>query len=101
MRLGIVGPGWLPGYRPRPLRRPTLAYTRALRRSRLRTNKQAKPSTPVNNEIVLFDYPPTEFPVATARPRHLRAQTIAVLAALQQWVRERWTWLRPRAVPCA
>jgi len=55
----------------------------------------------VNNEIVLFDHGPAEFPVATARPRELRARAIALAAHLQLWLRARWAWFRPRTVPCA
>src|SRR5258706_2322780 len=98
---GPLGPGWLPRYRPRGLRRPTLAYTRMRRRSPSRTIREANSTAPVNNEIVLFDHGPTEFPIATARPRELRSRAIAMVAHFQLWLAERWAWLRPRTVPCA
>jgi hypothetical protein len=94
--------GELPRYRPRALRRPTLAYTRlARRRSRARTKTSTASARPVNTEIVLFDHGPVEFPVATLRPREARARVIALLADLQHWLAARWAWFRPRTVPCA
>jgi len=97
----MIGPGWMPRYRPTQRRR-TLAYTRVVRsRSLPRTIKQAKPAPAVNNEIVLFDQPQAEFPIATVRPRELRARAIALVVDLQLWFVRRWEWLKPRAVPCA
>jgi hypothetical protein len=100
----VIGPGWLPGVRARPmssLRRRTLAYTRTRRRSQRRPNKQATPLTTANTDLVLFDHGPSEFPVATARAREPRARVIALVADLQRWLVARWQWLRPRTVPCA
>ena len=100
----MIGPGWLPRYLPSKGGRPrkhTLAYTHLRRRSRSRGNRGAIRAAPVNNEIVLFDYRQTEFPIATARPRQLRARAIALAASLQRWAADRWAWLRPRTVPCA
>jgi len=96
----VIGPGWLPRFGARPRKR-TLAYTRMRLRSRSRGNRGANRVPAVNNEIVLFDYRHTEFPVAMARPRQLRARAIALAAGLQRWVSDRWAWLRPRTVPCA
>lgn len=99
----MIGPGWLPRYRPRiasPLDRRSLGYTRR-RRSRPRGNKAASAPCTVNTEIVSFDHGPVEFPVATVRPREARAQLIALVGALQAWLVARWQWLRPRSVPCA
>jgi hypothetical protein len=97
--------GELPRYRPRGLRRPTLAYTRLARRrsirGRARTKTSTAPAAAVNTEIVLFDHGPAEFPVATVRPREARARVIALLADLQHWLAARWAWFRPRTVPCA
>ena len=97
----IVGPGSMPRYRPRALRRPTLAYTRLRKRTYARTNKQARGAATVNTEIVAFDHGPAEFPVAMLRPRHLAAQVTAILGALDRWLAARWQWFRPRTVPCA
>ena len=107
--------GELPRYRPRALRRPTLAYTRLARRrsipgpgagpgpsiSGARTKTSTAAAAAVNTEIVLFDHGPAEFPVATVRPREARARVIALLADLQHWLAARWAWFRPRTVPCA
>ena len=97
----MIGPGWLPGYRPRRALQRTLAYTRLRRRSRSRVMKQDTSPRVVNTEIVLFDHGPTEFPVATAVPREPRARAVAMLASLERWLAARWAWLRPRTVPCA
>lgn len=100
----MIGPGWLPGYRARhslPTRRHTLAYMRSRRARSRSTNKQATRQQLSNTEIVIFDYGPSEFPVATAVPRAPRARAIAMAAALQRWLAARWLWLKPRAVPCA
>jgi hypothetical protein len=53
----------------------------------------------VNNEVVLFDPVPVEFPVATMRPREPRARLTAALSDLRHWIARRWQWLRPRTVP--
>ena len=99
----MIGPGWMPRYRDltRGQRKRTLAYTPVRRRSIPRTNKQANSTPAVNNEIVLFDHGQAEFPIATVRPRELRARAIALIVDLQLWFERRWEWLRPRAVPCA
>lgn len=98
----MIGPGWMPrAGAMRPMRKRTLAYTRKRDRSFRRTNKQAKLIPAVNNEIVLFDQSRAEFPIATVRPRELRARAIALVVDLQCWLARRWAWLRPRAVPCA
>jgi hypothetical protein len=102
----VIGPGWLPGYRARP-KRHTLAYMRSRRRARSRKNGPAS-ALPLRNTgnstseeaLVLFDQA-AEFPVATAVPREPRARAIAAIAALQRWLGARWSWLRPRTVPCA
>lgn len=95
-----VGPGWLPRYRPRGLRRP-LAYSRLRRRAYARTNKQARDAIPVNTEIVAFDHGPAEFPIATLRPHSASARMTALVGALEKWLAARWQWFRPRTVPCA
>ena len=98
----MIGPGWLPGYRPRlQARKRTLAYTRQRKRSQQRAKKQDDAPRTMNTEIVLFAHGPAEFPVATAVPREPRARVVATLADLQRWVLARWDWFKPRTVPCA
>jgi hypothetical protein len=97
----MIGPGSMPRYRPRGLRRPTLAYTRMRKRTYARTNKQAPSAAGVNTEIVAFDHGPAEFPVATLRPRNASARMTALVGALEQWLAARWQWFRPRTLPCA
>lgn len=101
----MIGPGWLPGVRPRPatrrLRGRTRAYMRTRRRSRQRSNKQASAAPTANTDLVLFDQGPSELPVATVIAREPRARVAALVADLQRWIAARWLWLRPRTVPCA
>ena len=105
----MIGPGQLPrasDWRARGLRRPTLAYTRMRKRSispraKRATKISSAETSAVNTEIVLFDHGPAEFPVATLRPRELRARAIALVNDLQQWFGARWQWFKPRSVPCA
>jgi hypothetical protein len=102
----VIGPGWLPRYRPRglaPLRR-TLAY----RRTRTKSRKPAAHAEPVvfDRRIEsLYDLhlglSAAEFPLATVRPREARGQVVALVGALQRWLIARWQWLRPRSLPCA
>jgi hypothetical protein len=100
----VIGPGWLPGVRARPmssLKRRTLAYTRTRRRSQRRPNHKTTSPTTASTELVLFAHGPAEFPIATVRARELRARVIMLVADLQRWFAARWQWLRPRTVPCA
>ncbi len=97
----MIGPGWLPGYKARPPRQRTLAYTRQRRRARDRAKTTGPSPQMPNTDLVLFDHGPTEFPVATAVPREPRARAIALVANLERWVAARWAWFRPRTVPCA
>jgi hypothetical protein len=96
----MIGPGWLPRYRPLGLRRPTLAYNRRRRRSQPRGN-QAPRTASSHPELVQFDRGPAEFPVAMIRPREPRARMVALAAGLQRWLVARWQWFRPRTVPVA
>ncbi|HTL32652.1 MAG TPA: hypothetical protein VL326_05990 [Kofleriaceae bacterium] len=47
-----------------------------------------------------FDHGPSEFPLATIRPREARGRVIAAMAALQRWLVARWVWFKPRTMPC-
>lgn len=96
----MIGPGWLPGYRPGAPKKHTLAYTRLRRRSRRRQNKEVAAARPAHTDLVLFDQGPSELPVATAVPREPRARAIALVADVQRWFAARWQWFRPRTVPC-
>ena len=99
----MIGPGWLPGYKPRSqaARRRTLPYTRVRRRSRPRAMKHDAAPRAVNTDFVLFDHGPAELPTATAVPRETRGRVIAAASDLKRWLAARWTWFRPRTVPCA
>lgn len=98
----MIGPGWLPGLKPRATRKNTLAYRQ--RRTRARTRAKV-PSPPVarasSPDLVLFDHGPSELPVATVIPHEPRARAVALLADLERWVAARWAWFKPRTVPCA
>jgi hypothetical protein len=90
----VIGPGWLPGYKPRFQRKRTLAYTRQRRRAHARAMKQDSGANVGHTEIVLFDHVPAQFPVATL---HARSWT----EALRMWIAQHWAWLRPRTIPLA
>lgn len=91
----MIGPGCVP--RPGRVRIRTLSYVRVRRRGRTR---RRAPGSPVRQAaIVAFDHGPSEFPIATLRPREPRGQALAALGAAQRWLVARWTWLKPRAVP--
>jgi hypothetical protein len=47
----------------------------------------------------LSRFGPTEFPVATLRPR-ARGRAVAAVAAFQRWLLARWQWFKPRTMPC-
>ena len=112
----MIGPGWIPRYRPRgltPLKR-TLAHTRGRRRASTRRAPQTRVAGAGTSELVVFDpvgqsesgllhlgHGPAEFPVAALRPREARARVVALLAALQHWLVARWQWFKPRTLPCA
>jgi hypothetical protein len=96
----MIGPGWLPRYRPIGLRRPALAYNRRRRHSQPRANPAPRTSASPP-EPVLFDRGPAEFPLATIRPREPRARMVALAGGLQRWLAARWQWFRPRTVPVA
>jgi hypothetical protein len=99
----MIGPGWIPRYRPRgltPLKR-TLAYTRGRRRASTRRAPQTRVAGVGMAELVSFDHGPAEFPVAALRPREARARVVALVAALQRWLVARWRWFKPRTIPCA
>ena len=96
----MIGPGSLPRYPMRGLRRPNLGYSRLRRRRRAR-----QPTTPAvrtaSTDVVWFDHGQTEFPMATLRPREPRARAVALLGDVQRWLLARWQWFKPRSVPCA
>jgi hypothetical protein len=102
----VIGPGWLPRYRPRslvPLSRRTLAFRV---RSLSRGPKRSRPSSvgvDRSDDGLYLQLAPAgaEFPIATVRPREASAKLIALVGALQRWLSARWQWLRPRSVPCA
>lgn len=82
----------------RPIsRRRTLPYS-SRRRSRAISSrsKAAAPAVLVNDEVMIFDQPPAELPVATMVPKD-RATRLA--ADLRAWFAARWYWFRPRAIP--
>jgi hypothetical protein len=85
-----------------PLRRPisrrrTLPYS-GRRKSRAISPrpKAAAPAVSVNDDVMLFDQPPAELPVATIIPKDRSTQLAADLRA---WFAARWYWFRPRTIP--
>jgi len=94
-----VGPFSFLGPRPIGVRRRTLPYMirRPRRRGRPRSARAPRVAA-VNNEVMIFDQPPAELPVATLRPRDTGAQ---LLLDARGWLAARWRWFRPRAIPVA
>ncbi|HEY5945978.1 MAG TPA: hypothetical protein VIV40_10835 [Kofleriaceae bacterium] len=101
----MIGPGWLPRYRPRgvvPLSKRITMYTRR----RAKPRRVAAPPDRGGESAYRVDLGVdhglvAELPVAALRPREARGRMIALVAALQSWLVARWQWLRPRSVPCA
>jgi hypothetical protein len=50
-------------------------------------------------EFQIWHHHRSEFPIATVRPRRVRARVIAMLGELQRWLVSRWDWFKPRTVP--
>jgi hypothetical protein len=83
------------------LKQRTLAYTRIRRR-------RTKPRAPRkagdgrlahDDQTVIFQSGPVEFPIATLRPRDPGAHARALIGELVRWFAAKWAWLRPRTVP--
>jgi hypothetical protein len=98
--------GLMPRYVPRFRKRLAVTYTR-MRRRQPRRQKEAKRTERVQVETMalcaasdLSRYAPTEFPMATIRPREARGRAVAAVAALRRWVLARWQWFKPRSMPC-
>ena len=91
--------GLMPRYVPRFRKRLAITYKR-MRRRPARIQKHAKRTERVHVETMAFDHGPTEFPMATIRPREARGQVVAAMAALHRWLVARWQWFRPRTMPC-
>jgi hypothetical protein len=82
----------------RPSRkRRTLPYTRR-RLVRAISPRPKAAATPgmVNDEVMLFDQPPAELPVATMLPKDRGTQFATELRA---WFAARWQWFKPRTIP--
>jgi len=96
----VIGPGWLPS-RPISRLKRTLLYTRVRRR---RTKPRAPrhlsaPAGWLDDQTVIFQAGPVEFPVATLRPHDPGSHARALAGGLVRWVAAKWAWLRPRTVP--
>ena len=89
--------GSMPRYVPRFRKKLPFTY---MRRKQRRRQKQAMPRERVQGETMAFDLGPTEFPVATMRPRDARSGAVAAVAAFQRWLVARWQWFKPRTLPC-
>lgn len=95
----MIGPGWLPSRPISRLKKRTLAYTRIRRR---RTKKPSAPRssrTAYDDQTVIFQSGPVEFPVATLRPHDPGSHVRALSGELARWLTAKWAWLRPRTVP--
>jgi len=99
--------GLMPRYVPRFRKRIAVTYKRIRRRRPARIQKEAKPIERVQAETMAFRaasdlsrHGPSEFPLATIRPRETRGHAVAAIGALQRWLLARWQWFKPRTMPC-
>ena len=94
----MIGPGWLPSRPINRWKKRTLAYVRVRRR-------RTKPRTPRTQRVthddqtVLFQTGPVEFPTAMLVPHDRNAHAHAMVGGLARWFAAKWAWLRPRTVP--
>jgi len=92
----MISPGFIC---PRPrtlLKRHTLSYTRT-RPRRERAQRTSANRAGVDHGGMLWDQA-RELPTATVL-RAPRTGMARALGGLSQWMRERWSWLRPRTLP--
>jgi hypothetical protein len=52
-----------------------------------------------DDQTVIFDHGPVEFPVATLRPHDPTSHARVLAGGLARWWITKWSWLRPRTVP--
>ncbi|HET9991734.1 MAG TPA: hypothetical protein VFQ65_24565 [Kofleriaceae bacterium] len=52
-----------------------------------------------DDQTVIFQSGPVEFPVATLRPHDPGSHVRALSGELARWLVAKWAWLRPRTVP--
>lgn len=96
----MIGPGWMPS-RPRPPYISVYVRRRPARRSPSAT-AATTPNVTTDRcimDVMLFDGSRAELPIAQLRPSASQARHRVIRGYLQQWVTDRWSWVRPRAVP--
>jgi hypothetical protein len=97
----VIGPGWLPSRPINRLKRRTLAYVRVRRRrSKPRPPRTGHaPGVSYDDQTVIFQTGPVEFPTAMLVPHDPTAHAHALVGELARWLAAKWAWLRPRTVP--
>lgn len=96
----MIGPGWLPSRPINRLKRRTLAYVRVRRRrTKPRGPRTERARTAHDEQTVIFQAGPVEFPTATLVPHDSAAHAHAIAGEFVRWLAAKWAWLRPRTVP--
>jgi hypothetical protein len=58
-----------------------------------------RPRVAHDDQTVIFQTGPVEFPTATLVPHDPTAHAHAMVGELARWLAAKWAWLRPRTVP--
>jgi len=80
--------------RPRASKKRTPSYMRRRSPRKPRTGATGVPRP--HTEVMIFDHPPAELPVARLRSTETGSW---MAAAVRGWIRAGWSWLSPRTVP--
>ena len=95
----MIGPGWLPSRPISRLKRRTLAYVRVRRRRQKPRTPRTERARSHDDQTVVFQAGPFEFPTATLVPHDGGAHAQAIAGEFFRWLAAKWSWLRPRTVP--
>jgi hypothetical protein len=78
----------------------TLAYVRVRRRrGKPRAPRGERAPGTHDDQTVIFQTGPVEFPTAILLPHDPTAHAHAFVGELARWISAKWAWLRPRTVP--
>jgi hypothetical protein len=70
------------------------------RRAKPRTSRaEASQRLTHDDQTVIFQTGPVEFPTATLVPHDPTAHAHALVGEFVRWLAAKWAWLRPRTVP--
>ncbi|HEY6039902.1 MAG TPA: hypothetical protein VIV58_36725 [Kofleriaceae bacterium] len=69
------------------------------RRTKPRGPRLERARTAHDEQTVIFQAGPVEFPTATLVPHDSAAHAHAIAGEFVRWLAAKWAWLRPRTVP--